>query len=336
MTKAANAAAERMDEGVRLVTDLPRVKRLVGRASGVTSHVRGRIPRSVADAAMKGGSIVDRAAQGGVRAVSRYSTAALSPQRVVDAHAGAGHAVTTLHQLRSLDLQQVDRVMPRALDLRYATAGALSGAGAGAGITVLGLSGPGIAAIGSLMLFDAAAVVGLASAVVGHTALYYGYDTTRPEEKAFVLSVVDFGTSLTAAGKNAAFRDIVKLTHALRVQKTWEKINESLVSRVISRFASELGKELTKRQLTKAVPYVGAAIGGSTNFLTIEMIADAAQLAYRRRWLLDKYPNLPVQQPEAMLAVFESDERQGDNLGVVQMLEDEGVSIPDGSGASRD
>lgn len=329
LTRAAQAGADRVSSGARVLADLEPVQRVTSRAKDLTGAVRVRVPTAGMKAAAGGRILVTRLAQGGTRAVSRISTAALSPERVMRAYRRAGHDITSLHHIRRLDLEHIDKVRPRNLDLAYASAGALSGLGAGASITALGLSGPGAAGIAGVMATDAAVVLGLASAVVAHTAMYYGYDATRPEEKAFVLSVVDFGTSLTAAGKTAAFQDIAKLTHALRVQKTWEVLNESVVAKVVTRFAAKLGPEMTKRQLTKAVPFVGAAVGGSTNWLTVEMISDAADLAYRRRWLLDKYPCLMAEHSEPMVAVFDFDEGEADNLGVVAMLKDEGIDVPD-------
>lgn len=329
MTRAAQAAAERVSARTHVLGELAAVKRATNRASELVSVARERMPAAAAKASGKGRVVVNQVAQGGVRAVSRFSTAALSPDRIIRAHVRAGHDVASLGHIRRLDLERVDGVRPRGLDLMYASVGAVSGAGAGVGITALGLSGPAAAGIAGVMVADAGVVLGLASAVVGHTAMYYGYDATRPEEKAFVLSVVDFGTSLTAAGKTAAFHDIAKLTHALRVQKSWAKLNESVVSRVVTRFVAKLGPEMTKKQLAKAVPFVSAAVGMSMNWVTIEMIADAADLAYRRRWLLDKYPHLATEQPEPMLAVFDYDQGAADNLGVVDILREEGIDIQD-------
>jgi hypothetical protein len=48
----------------------------------------------------------------------------------------------------------------------------------------------------------------------------------------------------------------------------------------------------TKQGLGKVVPAAGIVIGGALNWATVEGIVDAADIAYRRRFLLEKYPRL--------------------------------------------
>lgn len=54
----------------------------------------------------------------------------------------------------------------------------------------------------------------------------------------------------------------------------------------------KFGARLTKQGLGKAVPALGILIGGTLNWTTLESIVDAADVAYRRRFLLEKYPQL--------------------------------------------
>ena len=49
---------------------------------------------------------------------------------------------------------------------------------------------------------------------------------------------------------------------------------------------------MTKRSLGKVVPAVCIGIGASFNWATLESIVDAADVAYRRRFLLEKHPDL--------------------------------------------
>jgi hypothetical protein len=106
------------------------------------------------------------------------------------------------------------------------------------------------------------------------------------------MSVVNVGTASSATAKNAAMADISHLTQALFRGKTWEVLNETVVAKVSSRFATAFNFRLTKKGLGKAVPAVGIVVGGTLNWTTLEGIVDAAEMAYRRRFLLDKYPHL--------------------------------------------
>jgi hypothetical protein len=139
---------------------------------------------------------------------------------------------------------------------------------------------------------DTAVVLGLASRSVGQVSLLYGYDPEDPAEKLFVMSVVNAGTATSVSAKTAAMSDISRLTQALVRGKTWDALNEAVVARVSTRFAKAFGFRLTKKGLGKAVPAVGILVGGALNWTTLEAIVDAADVAYRRRFLLEKYPHL--------------------------------------------
>ena len=139
---------------------------------------------------------------------------------------------------------------------------------------------------------DAAAVLALGSRAVGRTALMYGYDPESPAEKLFVMSVVNAGSAATAGAKTAAFKDVSKLTQALVRGKTWKVLNETVVAKVANQFAKAFSVRLTQQGLGKLVPAAGIGIGGALNWATLEGIVDTADIAYRRRLLLEKYPAL--------------------------------------------
>jgi hypothetical protein len=151
---------------------------------------------------------------------------------------------------------------------------------------------PSGAAIAGAFVVDAAAVLGLASRSVGHVSLFYGYDPEEPGEKLFVMSVVNAGTAISASAKTAAMADISRLTQALVRGKVWAVLDKSLVAQVYKQFAKAFGVRFTKQSLGKVVPAVGIVLGGSFNWATLEAIIDAADIAYRRRFLLEKYPHL--------------------------------------------
>lgn len=237
------------------------------------------------------------------RTTARVSRAGFSPKRVVAKHRKRGHDVSQLRDLRRLDLQQIDAVRGRAASWLYPAGAALSGAGAGlvisGGELVTAVSGgaaaaPSGAAITSAFVGDAATVLALGSRVVGRTALLYGYDPESPSEKVFIMSVVNAGSAVSAGAKTAAMADISKLTQALVRDKAWKVLNESVVARVAQEFAKKFSFRLTKQGLGKVVPAAGIVLGGALNWATLEGIVDAADIAYRRRFLLEKYPQLAV------------------------------------------
>jgi len=237
--------------------------------------------------------------------VGRVSRAGLSPKRVVARHKKHQHPVASLGDLRRLDLEQIDEVRGRGASWYYPALAALSGAGAGlvisGGELVVTVSA-GVAAapsggaiVGSLA-GDAAIVLGLSSRVVGEVALHYGYDPEDPAEKLFVMSIVNAGSAMSAAAKTAAMTDISRLTQALVRGKTWAVLNESVVTKVSQQAAKAFGFRLTQKGLGKAIPAFGIVVGSTLNWTTLESIVDAADIAYRRRFLLEKYPQLAARE----------------------------------------
>ncbi len=267
------------------------------------------------------------------RTVAKISRAGLSPQRVVELHRKRGHDVTKLSDLRRLDLEQIHAVRGRALSWYYPATAAVSGMGAGlvisggelaTAVTGGAAAAPSGGAIVSAFAGDAAIVIGLASRAVGHVSLLYGHDHEEPAEKLFVLSVVNAGTAVSTSAKNAAFADISRLTQALVRGKTWKVLNESVVARIAGRFAEAVGHTLTKRGLGKVVPVAGILVGGTLNWTTLEGIVDTAEMAYRRRFLLEKYPQLLDEEPIEAFVVDDTDDAVDDGFSVLGELAVEG------------
>ena len=223
--------------------------------------------------------------------VARISRVGLSPKRVVAKHKKYGHDVSSLGDLRRLDLQKIDAVRGRLASWLYPSGAALSGAGAGLAITggevavtvsAGATAAPSGAVVAGAYVGDAAMVLALSSRVVSRTALMYGYDPESSAEKLFIMSVVNAGSALSAGAKTAAFADVSRLTQALVRNKTWKVLNESVVSTVANSFAKSFSIRLTKQGLGKVVPVAGVVLGGALNWATIDGVLDAADLTWAK------------------------------------------------------
>lgn len=299
--QAANDSANRVFEGVRQSKPAQQVGRF---GSAITKKVGDLVPQGAKDAA---GKVADStpvewmtdAARSAGKSVVRVSRIGLTPERLVRAHQRHGHAVSAFHELRGLDLELIDRVRGRNTDLVYASIGALSGAGAALAMTggEVGVgsgvgAAPGGAVVVAAMSADIAVLIGLASRAVGQVALAHGHDPEDPLEKAFVLSVVNFGTATSTAAKQAAFADLVRLSQLLVRGAAWRVLEEHALVKVARKIAEQLTVRFTKKSLGKLIPVVGVGVGATINFATLESVVDAANIAYRRRFLLAKYPFL--------------------------------------------
>lgn len=298
---ASDAAAAVGGRASKYLESHPRAKDALERGQGVAAKGTKAVSAKAGNAGAALPAWVSSAGSAAQRTTSRLSRVGLSAKRVVAKHRKVGHDVTRLRDLRRLDLEQIDAVRGRAAGWLYPAGAALSGAGAGfvisGGELVTAVTGgaaaaPSGAAITGAFVGDAAAVLGLASRVAGRTALMYGYDPETPAEKLFLMSVVNAGSAASAGAKTAAMADISKLTQALVRDKTWKVLNESVVAKVAQTFAKSFSFRLTKQGLGKVVPAAGILVGGTLNWATLEGIVDAADVAYRRRFLLEKYPQL--------------------------------------------
>jgi hypothetical protein len=303
--QVATGAAELGKRATKYLEKHPRAQLAVSHGQEVVAkgtHAVGSGAR-VAAGAFPGGmtSWSGPALESMRRTAGRVSRAGLSPKRVVARHQKRGHDVASLSDLRRLDLEQVDAVRGRGASWYYPAFAALSGAGAGlvisGGELVVTVSAgasaaPSGGAIAGAVLGDAAAVLGLASRSVGHVSLLYGYDPEEPAEKLFIMSVVNAGTATSASAKTAAMADISRLTQALVRGKAWAVLDKSVVAAVSKQFAKAFSVRFTKQSLGKVVPAAGILLGGAFNWATLEAVVDAADVAYRRRFLLEKYPHL--------------------------------------------
>lgn len=127
--RAAQATGDAASRAYRRARDSS-VGQMVARAgSTVVGKAASGMPQQVKDArrAAAGSAAVgwiSEAAREAGRSVLRVSRVGLSPDRVVRAHQKRGHTVSALHDLRRLDLELVDRVRGRNVDLLYASLGA--------------------------------------------------------------------------------------------------------------------------------------------------------------------------------------------------------------------
>ncbi|MEE1805364.1 EcsC family protein [Streptomyces sp. BE133] len=299
--QVANGVSELGKRATKQLENHPRAKSALSRGQEVVAKGAKKVGAGARGAADALPDWSGTAAQSLRKTVGRASRAGLSSKRVVALHKKRGHGVESLLDLRRLDLEQVDAVRGRAASLYYPAAAALSGAGAGLVISggqlaIAASAGaaaaPSGGAIAGAFVADTAVVLGLASRAVGQVSLFYGYDPEEPAEKLFVMSVVNVGTASSATAKNAAMADISRLTQALFRGKTWEVLNDAVVTKVSQQFAKAFGFRLTKKGLGKAVPAFGIVVGSTLNWTTLEGIVDAAEMAYRRRFLLEKYPHL--------------------------------------------
>lgn len=207
-----------------------------------------------------------------------------------------------LSDIRNLSLEQCDETVPN-LKLIYSVGTGLEGAGASLAITgaevATSVSGGTTAAVAiGAMAADTAFVLAALARVVAHTAAYYGYDVRQPEEELFALGVISLSTASSSAAKVAALGELSRLTQQMMRHATWEMLSKEPLVKVIQHVYARLGLRITQKKLAQTVPIAGAVISAGMNMAALQVVAADAKLAYRMRFLCDKYELDPDQLME--------------------------------------
>lgn len=303
---AVAAGAAKADQTTReFVGRHPRLHSGLSQAGALVSRGGGAVARLVPDVAR---DWTGQAAGATGRAIRDLTRVGLSGERVVAQHQKKGHPVERLSDVRDLDLELVDKVRGRNIGLTYVYPLLGAGSGAGSALVVTGgelsilptagaTAAPTAGVVLSALAADAAWVTGILSRAVGAIALNYGYDPKQPGEKLFVTAVLNAGAAGTTTAKMASMRDLSYLTQKLFRNETWAVLNKSRISLALKETAEAFTLKFTKKSLGKAVPVIGVGLGFTLNLDTVSRTIETAEMAYRRRFLLDKYPQLAKSEP---------------------------------------
>lgn len=183
--------------------------------------------------------------------------------------------VHALHDIQSLGLEQVDRVVGR-LDTKYKLLALGEGALTGA-----------FGALG--MAADIPALIAMNLRVISEYATYYGFDSSAQEERVFAMNVLGLASSPSDASKAVAMAQLVRIAKEVAQKRTWEQLEKHVMVKVIQEISKALGIRLTKAKLAQTVPVVGAAVGGGFNAYFTSNVCLAAGYLYRERFLARKY-----------------------------------------------
>lgn len=242
----------------------------------------GRIPFAILDKITPRfvhdtlGKILDEVG-GYIQTGGRYLISEKSILEQVTAAAGVSSAEFSLGQVGSLPIQIMDRVAENVKESRTQIAtmqGATTGFG---GIFTLAI--------------DIPSLLGLSLKVLQEMALTYGYDPKEKKERVFVIKCLQFSSS-DYIGKKSILKDLIHF-HEGNVEK--ESISQLQGWReVIATYRDHFGW----KKLFQLVPVVGIIFGAYINRSTIEEVAEAGQMLYRKRRILEKLASLEQEKKD--------------------------------------
>lgn len=188
----------------------------------------------------------------------------------------AGHNHIHSHKdIENLDLEAIDKVVGW-LAAKYKGIALVEGAGTGAA----GIAG---------LVVDIPTLITLNLRAIGEYAAYYGFDTTKQEERLFAFHVLGLASSPTDASKTLAMAQLVRIAKDVAKKSTWKELEKSAFVKIIQEIAKALGVRLTKAKLAQSIPIMGAVVGGGFNSYFTMKVCDSAFYLYRERFLAQKY-----------------------------------------------
>ncbi len=122
-------------------------------------------------------------------------------------------------------------------------------------------------------------------------ALCYGFDTSKDEERLYMIGILSIASASDIKSKQAAMVFMKQIQVGV-AKKTWKKLAEEsgkaavgTVVTLVRQAAKSLSINITKRKALQLIPVIGGVIGGSFDGMYLQDIARAAKNCYRKRKL---------------------------------------------------
>jgi hypothetical protein len=199
-----------------------------------------------------------------------------------------GRPVVDLADLRRVDLRTLDR-QAQGLDRRYIALASASGGAAGATASLPGGTLIAMSALGA----DVVASTTLMLKAIATYGTHYGRDMTTEPEAQFAVGLLSLGAVAgDAQSRGVLLTELHSVSALLARGAAWSELSRHTSVKALQAVFDKLGLRLTKRKLAQVIPFFGAAAGGTMGAALADHTCQAAYMQYRRRYLLDKYPEL--------------------------------------------
>jgi len=279
--------------------------------------------------ALPGSDQIEAALASALRGIQRVTLDSamrtVNESRVIASYQKQFPEVTTLADLRRLELRECDLRIPKrrtGYGLASIAAGAASSLLITGTVVATTVSGGVTAAvtIGALAADVAGTLAGLGR-IVAVTAAQYGYDVREPEEEIYALGVLSYSMAASGTNKVAALTSLSRLTQEMMRGPVWAQLRKHQLVRIIDRIYATLGLQLTRKKLAQAVPIAGAIINGGLNAELVDRTFRRASQAYRLRFLAEKH-GLDLTAALASIALKDDDGEEPEVPAIDEMIEE--------------
>jgi hypothetical protein len=239
-----------------------------------------------------------------IELVNDWASELADPEKVLGFHRKKGRDVSSLGDLRDLDLADLDEVV-RRLVLQWRSLGAAEGAALGA-LAMIPVGGGALAITADVVLMQI-----LTTAIATRVCYAYGFDAKEPELQHIVRRMVSrsFGEQAPKAG---AARSANLAAQAAKGRQRWSK-----KLRDDHRILAALEKLMKKwngvpnvpvGRAAKGLPVIAVVTSTGTNAFVIGDVAKQARYYAQTLFLAEKY-GLPL--PPALTRFADPDETSG-------------------------
>lgn len=218
---------------------------------------------------------ISKSVGGLVSLLNDFAQWSVRTESIYEEFRNAQHAVNDGTHIRSLSLEEIDKVVG-FLAAKYKSLAAIEGTAAGA-VGVVGIPA------------DVVAIVALNLRAIGEYATYYGFDVSRQQEQLYAMGILGLASSPNDAAKTASLAHLTKLAGDVARKKAWKELEKSAFVKMVQQIAKALGIRLTKAKLAQIIPIASAGIGGGFNAYYTAKVCSAAYFLYRERFLIEKY-----------------------------------------------
>lgn len=268
-------------------------------ASIVGHKVTDATPQALKDA---GGFVADAALEPTIKAtvsLLEFTTRLVSeftdPEKVLDYHRRQGRDITTLADLRDLDLKELDE-FTRRMSMKWRGIGTAQGAALGLVATLP------VAGTGASIALDVLISHALTTAIATRVAYSYGFDASDPDQQAFIDKMVQ-RAYMQQAPKVGAVREAARAAQLGAGRVRWsDKLRKdarmlAAVEKLMKQFSS--GQHIPVDKVVSKMPLIGIVTGAGFNQQMLGDVAKQARLFAATHHLAAKY-DLPL--PERLAA----------------------------------
>ncbi|MEW4368488.1 EcsC family protein [Paenibacillus kandeliae] len=132
---------------------------------------------------------------------------------------------------------------------------------------------------------DIPAMIGISLKVLQEISLCYGYYPDDPQERLFILKCLQFASS-DVVGKEAVLKELADFEKADTGKQVFSQIQGW--REVVNSYRDNFGW----RKLFQAVPIAGILFGSFVNKNSLDSVAEAGRMLYRKRRILERLNEL--------------------------------------------